>query len=670
MTGPGSPSRDHELQFFELLAREAPVLRYEELVQQAQRDGVDRAALDRVVTAKRLALELRETVGRRCRRGAELAALVDTARDLAGASNLEAGLHLVVRRAQLLLAIDVAFVSLVDEVTGDSYVASAVGAATTLNDGFRLPRRHGLLVTAGDGEPISWTADHLADERLEHHPVTDGLIRAEGLHAVLSVALCVDGRHLGDLHVGHRQIRHFAPDEVAALRLLADLAATAVDRISVLCDTWADLKQAQQEAAQARAELSAAREVGGLQPELVQLVLDGGGLDDLAASTVRRLGGALQVRDRAGAALAVVGDLPAPDERELARARLGAHTTGRPARLSTGSWVVPVAARADDLGCVLFHPDETFDAERVATLPAVAQSVALLLTQTVGVRGRSGDRLLEDLLGPWPELDRGGKRGRRTPVDLDRPYVVVVARPEGTAPPGVVERAVCVAHGLDGMKAMRDGHAVLLLPGDDPGARARDVSRELGGLLGLPVTAGGAGPVRTADAVSGTYQEAARCVDALVALDATGRAACSRDLGFLGLLVADGHDVPGFVDRVLGPVLNYDARRLANLVETLEVYFDSGGSRTRAAEMLHVHPNTVSRRLDRIAQLLGDDWQKPDRALDTQLALRLHRVRELLCADRDDPAPAPARWAAPEPPDGPTDAWCPASAGRAPRTRG
>jgi hypothetical protein len=31
--------------------------------------------------------------------------------------------------------------------------------------------------------------------------------------------------------------------------------------------------------------------------------------------------------------------------------------------------------------------------------------------------------------------------------------------------------------------------------------------------------------------------------------------------------------------------------------------------------------------LERVTQLLGPDWQKPERALEVQLALRLHRLR-------------------------------------------
>ena len=82
-----------------------------------------------------------------------------------------------------------------------------------------------------------------------------------------------------------------------------------------------------------------------------------------------------------------------------------------------------------------------------------------------------------------------------------------------------------------------------------------------------------------------------------------------------------------FLAATVGPVVDYDARRGTALVKTLEAYFGVGGSLARAAELLHVHVNTVTQRLERVGQLLGADWQKPERALEVQLALRLHRLR-------------------------------------------
>jgi DNA-binding PucR family transcriptional regulator len=91
--------------------------------------------------------------------------------------------------------------------------------------------------------------------------------------------------------------------------------------------------------------------------------------------------------------------------------------------------------------------------------------------------------------------------------------------------------------------------------------------------------------------------------------------------------------VAGFVQRTVGPVLDYDARRGTALAKTLDAYFGAGGSLARAAETLHVHVNTVTQRLDRVAQLLGADWHHPGRALEVQLALRLNGLRTALDPD-------------------------------------
>jgi DNA-binding PucR family transcriptional regulator len=74
-------------------------------------------------------------------------------------------------------------------------------------------------------------------------------------------------------------------------------------------------------------------------------------------------------------------------------------------------------------------------------------------------------------------------------------------------------------------------------------------------------------------------------------------------------------------------VLRYDDRRGTELVPTLEAWFAAGGRPAETAKRLHVHPNTVAQRLDRIATLIGEEWRDPARGLDLQLALRLWRLR-------------------------------------------
>jgi len=156
------------------------------------------------------------------------------------------------------------------------------------------------------------------------------------------------------------------------------------------------------------------------------------------------------------------------------------------------------------------------------------------------------------------------------------------------------------------------------------------VAKELGPLLGHVVTVGAAGPAASPEAILDVYREAVRCLDALTLLGATGSASSAQELGFLGLLLADHRDIDGFLAKTLGPLLDYDRQRQTSLIPTLEAYFESSGSPTNAATLLFVHPNTVARRLNRIGELLGPEWQSPDWAVELQIALRLLRTRRTL----------------------------------------
>ena len=73
----------------------------------------------------------------------------------------------------------------------------------------------------------------------------------------------------------------------------------------------------------------------------------------------------------------------------------------------------------------------------------------------------------------------------------------------------------------------------------------------------------------------------------------------------------------------------YDRRRGAQLIETLEQFLADRGSVTASARALYVHPNTVRQRLERIERVADLDLPSED-LLSLELALklaRLHRVR-------------------------------------------
>lgn len=76
------------------------------------------------------------------------------------------------------------------------------------------------------------------------------------------------------------------------------------------------------------------------------------------------------------------------------------------------------------------------------------------------------------------------------------------------------------------------------------------------------------------------------------------------------------------VRRVLGPLEDYAERRSADLLETLETFVEWELDRRRAAEQLHVHPNTLDYRLKRVEELTGLRPAAPEDLLLITLALK------------------------------------------------
>ncbi len=74
--------------------------------------------------------------------------------------------------------------------------------------------------------------------------------------------------------------------------------------------------------------------------------------------------------------------------------------------------------------------------------------------------------------------------------------------------------------------------------------------------------------------------------------------------------------------RLLGPVLDYDAEHGSDLIGTLKVFLDCGGSWTTAAQKLHVHVNTLRYRVGRVEELLGVDLAEFEVRVDLFLALQ------------------------------------------------
>ncbi|WP_371793145.1 helix-turn-helix domain-containing protein [Streptomyces sp. NBC_01471] len=617
------------LAVLELLAGEAPVEQVEALVTRALEEGVAEAERDVLTRARGLALRIHAQSGRRQQREMGLSALVDTARELAASQELDAVLKVVTRRARLLLGLDMAFISFPAEEQGFVHVRSSDGHTSTSTVGLRLLADAGPVGEALVNSAPFWTPDYPADKRFRHHPAFDEVVEAEALRALVAVPLSLGARPVGALYVADRNVRHFSADEISLMSSLGDLAGAAIESARLLDAATAAV------AALEGPALRRERELSETQSLFTGLVLNGGGPQPLVAELARRLDGAVRVHALDGTLLTTAGEPPDTGGTARPPATSEARAAGAPVALADGSWAAPIVAGEEHLGTLLTFPGQRFTEfdERLLGLGARFTAIALLLEagRSAGVHGRIRHSLLDELLGLAgrpPHLLEA--RARRCGIDLDEPHLVVIARPERSFGSELGSWAASYTQRMNGLMSLRKDCAVLLLAGNDAGAAARAVHDELSQVLDQRVTVAAAGPATGARSVTGTHQEAQRCVDAMTAVGAVGRAASPRELGGLGVLLSGSHDVGAFIDATIGPVADYDRQRLTELVPTLEAYFDTGASPTYAAERLHVHPNTVTRRLERIGELLGSGWQQPERAFEVQLALRLSRIRHVL----------------------------------------
>ncbi|WP_405631606.1 GAF domain-containing protein [Streptomyces sp. NBC_00016] len=622
------PTYDADAPFLELLARGAAAEAYDRPVLLARAEGGSGERIAALEHAKLLALRVRSELEGRRRREAELSALFETAHDLAGPRDVDAVLQAIVQRARSLLGTDIAYLSLHDPARGDTYMRVTEGSVAARFQQLRLGMGEGLGGLVAQTARPYVTDDYFRDDRFRHTTTIDAGVRDEGLVAILGVPLMLGPHVIGVLFAADRRARVFEREQIALLGSFAALAAAAIDTANLLTETRSALAGLEHANEIIRDRSAVIERASDVHDRLAELVLRGGGVHDVAAAVSQVLDGTVEFVETAPAAAV-----------EASRAEGHAVRHER-------DWVAAVAAGGELLGALVLRGHPGLDPVDQRTLERAAMVTSLLLLarrSAAEAEQRVRGELLDDLLEARdrdPRLLR--ERATRLHADLDATHVVLAARLDAAAPDADQEAAARrrlwsaashLAATRHGLAAARDGGTVLLLPlehGDTATELARRTALHLGTAVHEAVTVGASAPVRglaaDPDAVVAAYAEGRRCLDALRLLGRSGDGAAAEDFGFLGLLLAGDRDVAGFVERTIGRVVAYDERRGTDLLRTLDAYFASGMSPARTKDELHVHVNTVAQRLERVGRLLGDDWQSPARALEIQLALRLHRL--------------------------------------------
>ncbi|WP_433796261.1 helix-turn-helix domain-containing protein [Actinoplanes sp. CA-252034] len=575
--------------------------------------------------------------GSRPGRERELASLYATARALTALGDVEDVLGSVVRHAHDLIGTDFTYLSLL----GDDGTLSITASEGTISAAFRsarIPPHTGLGGKVVDSRAAHWVEHYFEGGHLRHDPEFDAVVDSEGLVALLGVPLLVRDRVIGALFAAHRSRRRFRTDEIALLSAFADHAAIALDNARLYEQSRGALAELRDAYRTIEEQMAVMQRAQAVHEALTGVVLAGGGPAVVAGELAGQLGGRVEILDSGGAVLARGGTGEDPgDDTVIAGVVEQARRTGRAVTAPgpDGRRHSAATIRAGDslLGTVVWSQDQEPSAVDVRSLELASHVVGLLILKDNAVADaaeRFSGELLTELIVAGPQVSATQRtRARSRGVDLDALDVVVVASADGVSAAGLARHLHPIARQEAGLAGEHLGRAVLIAPAADAGAFARTVHQRLRAATGLPVTVVG-------ERVAG--HDWARAVSRATGCTAVARHLGARDLGtttdrfalYALAFDADRRDeLDRFLADTIGPLLDYDARRSTDLVATLDAYFGNDGNLRRTAGALRVHLNTLLKRLDRVAGVLGHDWRAAD-DLALRLAVRLESLRRLV----------------------------------------
>src|SRR4051794_27868954 len=508
-------------------------------------------------------------------------------------------------------------------LVGAQLIAGAAGrhrAVTRVNvmevpDVLPYVREGELLVTTGYA--VREDPDRLAD-----------LVRDLHVRGVAALGIKL-GRYVDELPAGVRSVADELGFPVVRLADPVGYDELLAGVLTAVLDHQADRLQRSQEVHRA----------------LLQVVLEGGSLPEVARALAGILDVSVQVRSTAGAVVAQAG----PPEGGSTPA--GADDPHRAE--------VPVVAGSSDLGTVVATAaGRSLGDLDVQALQHAATVCALVLARqqaVAAVDARYRADFLRDVL-----LNRAGGPERIVPParglgwDLDRRLVVVVVEPDplpagergpgrsGAGRPGVPSRPDIerlAAAWTSAVRARDPGAAVagfstevvavLGCPDDDAERRVNDLVAAVRAELPRPTAGVAFGrPADGVRALPAAYEQARKALR--VGRQVHGPAAVTSfdRLGVHRLLslVPDPAELRAFERETLGE-LAADTAEAADLRQTLQVLLDTNLNVAQAARALHFHYNTLRYRITKLERALGPFTSDPLLRLDLALALRVVQMR-------------------------------------------
>lgn len=372
---------------------------------------------------------------------------------------------------------------------------------------------------------------------------------------------------------------------------------------------------------------------------LIQLVLDGQGLDAVVAELGRLV-------ETPVAVISHDGELLSASDRQATAELVVEH--GRVLRDGevVAAECVPVSAGTRVHGHLVALGEQEHERMMLESASTVAALAVTMRLEVEAVESKYQSDLVHDLLTGRAELDDAHARARMFGWDLDRRLIVLVARLDevpSPVPPDSAARRLPLETTLRHLVIDHDPRAAIVRFSDEvvvlteafDGSDGRDRGREFARALAdagsrpidVDVSIGLSRPVTDLRDIPRAYTQATRALSIGRTLQGPGAAAHFDDLGVYRVLslIDDTEELTGFAHEVLGELAD-GSEQSEDLVHTLEVLLDANGNVAEAARRLHFHYNTLRYRVEKLQGILGPFPEDAMVRLDVQVALLIHRM--------------------------------------------
>jgi sugar diacid utilization regulator len=381
-----------------------------------------------------------------------------------------------------------------------------------------------------------------------------------------------------------------------------------------------------------------------IHERLTRVAVSGEGQPGIAKALHELTGMPVAIEDRYGNLSAWAGPgqpSPYPKESFAKREHLLRRLMRDSKPVRDGERLILLASPRSDVIGVLALVDPGRRADH-ADLVALEHGATVLSMELARLRGiadtelRLRRDLVHDLLDGTDDAS-ALSRAEALDYDLRRPHRVVMVEGKGRSRAhdallGAVRRAMRKAR-QEGLVETWSGNVAIVTAGQaDWEQLRRTVVSDLGGQCHIGV----GGTCARPSELPRSLREAGLALRLQKTL-LPGSGACEYPrLGIFRMLAAipDLTDVEEFVQEWLGSLIDYDARRNAELVRTLTQYLEHGGNYDATAAELSVHKSTLKYRLQRIRELTGVELNDPDVHFNLQLATRAWGTLQALRHER------------------------------------